>query len=191
MTTSSASGVFEGVRDRYAGLTVTSTSSPCPDDQVPSQLLSSLAKWQEEGVRAVWFHVAPSEVSWMPTLIAQGFQFHHANTERVALLKWLPKEEPCNVPSYAHTLVGVGGMVVTEDNRVLVVEERFATAAHWKLPGGYVDPGEGLAEAAVREVRCSLILIWCKPQLEEWIRNRARYPPTSILLLQPPSYNRR
>ena len=72
-------------------------------------------------------------------------------------MKWLPKEEPCNVPSYAHTLVGVGGMVVTEDNKVLVVEERFATAAHWKLPGGYVDPGEGLAEAAIREVSFYLL----------------------------------
>ena len=60
------------------------------------------------------------------------------------------------MPSYAHTLIGVGGMVVTDDNRILVVEERFATAAHWKLPGGYVDPGEGLAEAAVREVSSNL-----------------------------------
>ena len=156
MTSSASNGVFEGVKDRYAGLTVSSASSPCPDDQVTSQLLSSLAKWREEGVRAVWFHVAPSEASWMPALITQGFQFHHANQERVALLKWLPKEEPCNVPSYAHTLIGVGGMVVTDDNRILVVEERFATAAHWKLPGGYVDPGEGLAEAAVREVGSNL-----------------------------------
>ena len=151
--------MFDGVKDRYAGLTVTSTSSQCPDDQVSTQLLSSLTKWHEEGVRAVWFHVAPSEASWLPTLIAQGFQFHHANSERVALMKWLPKEEPCNVPSYAHTLIGVGGMVVTEDNKVLVVEERFATAAHWKLPGGYVDPGEGLAEAAIREV--SFYLLQC------------------------------
>ena len=164
MTSAAPGGVFGGVRDRYAGLTVTSTSSPCPDDQLPSQLLSSLAKWQEEGVRAVWFHVAPSEASWMSTLIAQGFQFHHANRERVALLKWLPKEEPCNVPSYAHTLIGVGGMVVTEDNRVLVVEERFSTAAHWKLPGGYVDPGEGLAQAAVREV-CYKIFMECNTDL--------------------------
>merc|ERR1719221_533507 len=70
MTSSANEGVFEGVKDRYAGLTVSSASSPCPDD-----------------------------------------------------------------------------------NRILVVEERFATAAHWKLPGGYVDPGEGLAEAAVREIR--------------------------------------
>merc|ERR1711872_1056291 len=141
MTSSASKGVFEGVKDRYAGLTVSSASSPCPDDQVTSQLLSSLVKWREEGVRAVWFHVAPSEASWMPALITQGFQFHHANQERGALLKWLPKEEPCNVPSYAHTLIGVGGMVVTDDNRILVVEERFATAAHWKLPGGYEDPG--------------------------------------------------
>ena len=45
-------------------------------------------------------------------------------------------EDSCNVPSYAHTLVGVGGMVVDEDNNVLVVQERFRFSNHWKLPGG-------------------------------------------------------
>ena len=43
--------------------------------------------------------------------------------------------DSCNVPSYAHTLVGVGGMVVTEDNKILVVQERFRFSSHWKLPG--------------------------------------------------------
>merc|ERR1712012_1073039 len=38
MTSSASKGVFEGVKDRYAGLTVSSASSPCPEDQVTSQL---------------------------------------------------------------------------------------------------------------------------------------------------------
>ena len=43
-------------------------------------------------------------------------------------------------------------MVVTDDNKLLVVQERFRLSSHWKLPGGYVDPGEDIHHAAIREV---------------------------------------
>merc|ERR1711953_700088 len=134
-TDSRAETKFVGTLDRYKGVTVKSDKEPCGSESLPEQLARSLADWRREGVRTVWFLVT------------------HANTERLALMLWLDPTEKCNVPSYAHTLVGVGGMVVTGDNQVLVVQERFRYSSHWKLPGGYVDPGEDIDEAAIREVR--------------------------------------
>jgi len=145
--------IFQGSLDRYKGVTVRSQDEKCEEDKFAGKLAKSLDKWVNDGVRAVWFYVAHGEAAWVPVLVNQGFTFHHANTERVALLKWLDSSEVCNIPSYAHTLVGVGGMVVNDKDEVLVVQERFYTAPHWKLPGGYVDPGEEISTAAIREIR--------------------------------------
>jgi len=145
--------VFEGSLDRYKGLTVISQEEQCPADQFQEKLLRSLDMWAEGEVRAVWFYVTHAQAEWIPILVKQGFTFHHANSVRVALLKWMDSKEVCNIPSFAHTLVGVGGMVVNDKDEVLVVQERFYTAPHWKLPGGYVDPGEDISVAAVREVK--------------------------------------
>ena len=144
---------FQGTVDRYKGVTVRSQDEKCAEDKFASKLSKSLDTWVHDGIRAVWFYVAHEEAAWVPVLVNQGFTFHHANTERVALLKWLDSSEVCNIPSYAHTLVGVGGMVVNDKDEVLVVQERFYTAPHWKLPGGYVDPGEEISTAAIREIR--------------------------------------
>ena len=35
-------------------------------------------------------------------------------------------------------------------DEILVIQERFTLVKQWKLPGGYVDPGEDIPEAAVR-----------------------------------------
>lgn len=59
------------------------------------------------------------------------------------MYRWLPTDEYENIPVYAHTMVGVGGIVINDKNEILVVSERFSMIPKsWKLPGGYVEPGK-------------------------------------------------
>lgn len=69
------------------------------------------------------------------------------------MYKWLPTNEPSAVPPFAHTMVGVGALVINDKNQVLVVSEKNALIKDsWKLPGGYLEMNEDLVEAAIREV---------------------------------------
>lgn len=141
--------------DRYKLVIVDSTYNEGKINMLefPNILKLSLEKWKALGHRGVWFHVAPANSEWIPVLVSHGFKFHHANSSRLALYLWLSEGEAPNIPSYAHTLIGVGAMVINDKDEILVVQERFYTAPHWKLPGGYVDPGEDIPEASIREVK--------------------------------------
>ena len=69
------------------------------------------------------------------------------------MYKWLPNDEPIAVPPFAHTMVGVGALVINDKNQVLVVSEKNALIKDsWKLPGGYLEMDEDLVDAAIREV---------------------------------------
>lgn len=58
------------------------------------------------------------------------------------MAKWLPKDLASNLPVYAHTMVGVGGLVVNDKDQILTISEKQAIIpGAWKLPGGYVEPG--------------------------------------------------
>jgi 8-oxo-dGTP pyrophosphatase MutT (NUDIX family) len=49
-------------------------------------------------------------------------------------------------------LVGVVGLVVDDQRRVLLLEHRFRAPHKWGLPGGYIEHGESLVEALRREL---------------------------------------
>ncbi|GLG95265.1 Putative nudix hydrolase fgf-2, partial [Gryllus bimaculatus] len=145
------STIFQGKKDIYKGIVV--NSSEASDGGCFSITLEeSLKYWRTNNVRTVWFNVALEQADWIPELAKNGFKFHHIKGDDVVMYKWLPENEECNIPSYCHTMVGVGSVVINSDDEILVIQERFSTKQQWKLPGGYVEPGENIGDAAVREV---------------------------------------
>ncbi|CAH1389826.1 unnamed protein product [Nezara viridula] len=145
--------VFQGTLDQHNGITVESVSNACNDIQdFAVKLEASLLQWEKERLRGVWFNVDISQIEWIPILSQKGFNIHHAKDNKVSLYLWLPKLESCKIPPYAHNMVGAGALVINDNNQILVVHERYRTVSFWKLPGGYVDPGEEIGEAAQREV---------------------------------------
>ncbi|XP_024935503.1 nudix hydrolase 7 isoform X2 [Cephus cinctus] len=145
---------FKGHGDRYDGITVDSDVEPCQLPAFLKRLQASLEQWKKEKKRTIWFRISLPYASWIPILTENGFKFHNAREHHVTLYRWLSDDEFCNVPPYAHTLLGVGAFVYRENtNEVLVIKERHSPIVTlWKLPGGYLEPGENISDAAVREI---------------------------------------
>jgi 8-oxo-dGTP diphosphatase len=55
------------------------------------------------------------------------------------------------IPTAANHTLGVGVVVINENNQLLVIKERISTVGY-KLPGGHIDDGEMISTAATREV---------------------------------------
>ncbi|KAK6015395.1 hydrolase, NUDIX family [Ostertagia ostertagi] len=67
------------------------------------------------------------------------------------MTNWLP-ETPSTLPLYAHTMIGVGGLVIDSQDRILLMRERRGVYLGWKYPGGLSEPGESIFDTAEREV---------------------------------------
>ncbi|KAL1497739.1 hypothetical protein ABEB36_008646 [Hypothenemus hampei] len=149
----SCSNSFLGKEDRFEGITVFSDVETCDVEEFSCKLKSSLETWRANKKRGIWFKVHLDQCDWIPILVKNGFKYHHAKEDYAMLYLWLPTTETSNIPSYAHTMVGVGAVVCNNDDQVLVVKEKyFYKRPMWKLPGGYVEPNENLVDAAIREV---------------------------------------
>lgn len=121
-----------------------------------------VSEWKADGARSVQVFFRAPKFHLMNVAIRNGFFIHHAREDYVFMILWLDKG-PCRMPAYANHYVGIGGCVIRiiEDTSdcelpfevLLIKENRTTDARKWKFPGGFVDPGEALGPAVVREVR--------------------------------------
>jgi len=141
--------------DKFNGILINPKKLPKDRNEFDTRLCASLALWQTDGRRGIWLHVDIENSELLPVAVKYGFHFHHAVPSHVMLTKWLPTSEDSKLPDYASHTIGVGGFVLTDDNKLLIVSERYnlLSTVNWKLPGGYVQSGETLAQAATREVK--------------------------------------
>jgi len=151
------------VLDRYGGRIVDGDALPADAAEFAARLEHSVAAWKADGARGLWLKLPAAASQHLPAALAQGFDLHHADAGGAGRLRHADQvaagrrgEPPA--PVRATSYLGIGGFVLREDtNEVLVVSERYATLSsgpgvHWKCPGGLVDKGESLGDAAAREV---------------------------------------
>ena len=115
-------------------------------------LAASLQNWSAAGWRFVWLEFSLENAALIAQAAAQGFAYHHINNGTLTMLHRLTAET--EGPPDASHYVGVGGIVINGRNQLLTIREKYFgdRPAFYKFPGGYVHPGEHLAEAIVREV---------------------------------------
>ncbi|RCN48574.1 hydrolase, NUDIX family [Ancylostoma caninum] len=145
---------FKEKMDIFGGVTVKSTGlepSQKEKDAFRKIMSESLDHWRSRNVKGVWVKVSITDSDIIPVLVENGFVFHHTQPDYLMMTKWLPNT-PSTLPRYAHTVIGVGGLVIDEEGRVLLMRERRGYYLGWKFPGGASDPGETIFDTAAREV---------------------------------------
>ncbi|XP_038053734.1 nudix hydrolase 8-like [Patiria miniata] len=147
--------LLRGVDDSFGGVKVTTSNEQWSSAQDFSKRLeASLEHWKSLHKRGIWLKISLQESEIIPEAVKHQFVFHHAQPSYVMMIRWLPSNEPNQLPGYATNYIGVGGFVTNDNNQLLVIKEKYnhGKKSMWKLPGGHSDIGEELAETAKREV---------------------------------------
>lgn len=136
---------FELREDRYDGVTIVSDTISHAvvafEKEIESIIQTLINK------KLLWITLSIERSDLVPVLTTLGFVFHHCNELDITLVKKLI-EAPIIPTAVNHTL-GVG-VVVFHGKDLLVIKDRIWQT--YKLPGGFIDDGENISQAVVREV---------------------------------------
>ena len=138
----------------FGGVLTEPDALPEDPEVFRAQLNHSLDSWRGEGYRLAWVEIPLSLAALVPVAADAGFMYHHSGETYVMMT--LRLEEAAFIPPHASHYIGAGGVVLTEDQELLVVSEKYQRRQpgppRYKLPGGALHEGEHLAQGVVREV---------------------------------------
>eukprot|EP00550_Attheya_septentrionalis_P000664 CAMPEP_0198285270 /NCGR_PEP_ID=MMETSP1449-20131203/4600_1 /TAXON_ID=420275 /ORGANISM="Attheya septentrionalis, Strain CCMP2084" /LENGTH=322 /DNA_ID=CAMNT_0043982639 /DNA_START=388 /DNA_END=1352 /DNA_ORIENTATION=+ len=160
-----------------------------------SALKDALIIWNAEERKGIWIRVPTNLSHVIPACTNLGFDFQFAEKGQLVLTKWLPTDGESRLPNGPTHQVGIGGLIFHPvTGKMLVVQEKSGPAAVrnlWKMPTGLTDPGEDIADAAVRELKeetgleCVFDRIVCFRQSHGGLFNRSDMFFVCLLKLGP------
>ena len=145
--------LLESKANPFGGMVTVPLALPEDPTVFSERLTHSLKEWRNDGIKAVWLEVPITRSALIPVAVNQGFTFHHSGEDYLMLTCALV--EGAYMPPYATHYIGIGGVVLTTEQELLVVREKYGFGDRpptLKLPGGALQPGEHLVEAVEREV---------------------------------------
>lgn len=140
--------------NRFESAVVDPAALPEEAEGFAGGLEATMADCRGRGLRMIWLEIPEEKSGLIAEAVKVGFRFHHTGEGYLMLV--LVLREGAEVPDFATHYIGIGGVVIDEADRLLVVAERAyhkpGEPLRYKLPGGALQSGEHLADAVVREV---------------------------------------
>ena len=137
----------------FNGVVVDPPELPGDPEEFNSRLAASIERWSADGYLTIWLEVPKGKSALIPKAIDRGFDFHHTGDDYILLTCRLV--EGAHIPPFATHYIGIGGVVLTPEQDLLVVREKYGFGSRpptLKLPGGALQAGEHLGQAVEREV---------------------------------------
>ncbi|CAD8066499.1 unnamed protein product [Paramecium sonneborni] len=122
-------------------------------EQFTQNLKETINDCKSKKMKAIWIQLDQNQLALAEKLIEQGFQMHHCTQNYLLFSQWIIENEKSRLPNYTTHQVGAGGLIINNNQILLIQEKNGAKQGLWGIPGGLVDDGELVAEAAKREVK--------------------------------------
>lgn len=141
-------GCFNTILDPYNGITINVKSLPNTKEEFELNL-DYLIDEVENKRNLIWIYIDIKKSDYIPIATKRGFFFHSCDEDYILVVKRI--KQNAIVPTAANHTLGVGAVVINDNNEILVIKEKISNIGY-KLPGGHIDNGEMISTAVEREV---------------------------------------
>ncbi|CAD8072185.1 unnamed protein product [Paramecium sonneborni] len=116
-------------------------------------LVETIKDCKSKEMKAIWIQLDQNQLTLAEKLIELGFQMHHCTQNYLLFSQWIVQNYKSQLPNYTTHSVGAGGLIINKNQILLIQEKNGLYKDEWSIPGGLVNDGELIIEAAAREVK--------------------------------------
>lgn len=135
--------------DEFDGIVINPLSLPDEPMQLDTYLKDCLTQFACQNKRIIWVTLKISQSHLISVFTNNQFHFHNCCDDLLTLTRSLIENN--EIPFKPTHTIGAGALVKNGQN-ILVIKEALINSTGYKLPGGHVELGENITDAAIREV---------------------------------------